>query len=500
MLTPPPDAAMTLLPSPTELALISSLGDVVTFVGLRAEPWAAVNAALGNAQTTRVLAGLPPAAVRAVVTSTIVPPTDDGVGRGLTPVEVAQVGLAYRIARARHGLADLDPLVTDTPAAAPTTFAKGAPSVPPSSLRKIKMNQVLDQADEAEINPLGASTLDAMHRTLYNLKGGPTLPEHEPSDDQMCALRTRVLDLQLSPYADFALFTPFHLRHLKNLKFANHVLQPDGTFKTVEVPGPPNFDSWYASWRVFESTLLMLTTVDAAGNACPVVSPASLDAYRESFRLLVSQYPECWHLCVTTEDRCRAEHFPRLKRDGLRRFHQGLEPEFKVHAPWDWVFRHAAEDVNYWNRYVKEPALVFLATGGRRGHKVDLTGPSTDRTGGNSGGGGFETPVKRRKSTHDKLKQLRAELAETKSSPSQGSQQAPSPPPSTKGGGKGAKKGKGGKRGKEAQFHVDRDGNEICYNYNNGSCKRVCPAGRMHVCQICLGNHPRTQCKKGRNM
>ncbi len=99
------------------------------------------------------------------------------------------------------------------------------------------------------------------------------------------------------------------------------MLQPDGTFKTVEVPGPPNFDAWYASWKVFESTLLMLTTVDAGSNVVSIVSPASLDAYRENFRLLVSQYPECWHLCVTTEDRCRAEHFPRLKREGLRRFH-----------------------------------------------------------------------------------------------------------------------------------------------------------------------------------
>lgn len=219
-----------------------------------------------------------------------------------------------------------------------------------------------------------------MHRTLYNLKGGPCLPEHEPSDDQMCALRTRVIDLQLSPYADFALFMPFHLRHMKNLKFANHVLLPDGSFKTVEVPGPPNFDAWYASWRLFEITLLMLTTIEGV-SAMPVVSSASLDAYRENFRLLVSQYPECWHLCVTAEDRCRAEHFPRLKRDGLRRFLQGLEPEYKTLAPWDWWFRKAAEDVNYWNRYVKEPALVFLATGGKRSLKTDLAGPATDRSG-----------------------------------------------------------------------------------------------------------------------
>ncbi len=77
---------MSLLPSDTELALIASLADIVTFVGLAAAPWQAVNEALGNAQTTRVLAGLPPEAIRAVVTSAIVPPpADGGLGRGLTP-------------------------------------------------------------------------------------------------------------------------------------------------------------------------------------------------------------------------------------------------------------------------------------------------------------------------------------------------------------------------------------------------------------------------------
>jgi hypothetical protein len=313
----------------------------------------------------------------------------------------------------------------------------------------------------------------------------------------MCALRTRVLDLQLSPYADFALFTPFHLRHMKNLKFANHILQPDGSFKTVEVPGPPNFDAWYASWRVFESTLLMLTTTDSGVNVVPIVSSASLDAYRENFRLLVSQYPEAWHLCVTAEDRCRAEHFPRLKREGMRRFLQGLEPEYKTHAPWDWVFRKAADDVNYWNRYVKEPSLVFLATGGKRNHKVDLTGPATDRSGWDGGERqSFDTPKKKRRTAADKFKDARAELNKVKSSQSQASSSRNS---SQKPAGKGAGK-KSGKKGKEGLFSKDREGNDICFNYNNGSCKQTCPAGRMHVCQICLGNHPKKDCKKGGDM
>ena len=110
---------MSLLPSGAELAAISTLSDAVAFTGLATETWLSVNAALGNAMTTRVLAGLPAEAITAVVASASVPPsTPGGPGRGLTPVEVAQVGLAYRIARARHGLAGVDRLVTGVPAAA----------------------------------------------------------------------------------------------------------------------------------------------------------------------------------------------------------------------------------------------------------------------------------------------------------------------------------------------------------------------------------------------
>ena len=32
------------------------------------------------------------------------------------------------------------------------------------------------------------------------------------------------------------------------------------------------------------------------------------------FQALCSEFPECWHLCQKAEDRCGAEHFPRLWR------------------------------------------------------------------------------------------------------------------------------------------------------------------------------------------
>ena len=44
------------------------------------------------------------------------------------------------------------------------------------------------------------------------------------------------------------------------------------------------------------------------------VTPGAIDFYYEAFRTLCLEFPECWHLCVQAEDRCRAEHFARLGR------------------------------------------------------------------------------------------------------------------------------------------------------------------------------------------
>ena len=67
------------------------------------------------------------------------------------------------------------------------------------------------------------------------------------------------------------------------------------------------------------------------------------------------------------------------------------------------------------------------------------------------------------------------------------------------GGGKG--RGKGGKGSLRLGFPSARgfvfsstpDGRQICYAYNNGTCKGDC--GRVHVCQLCLKPHPRKSCK-----
>ena len=67
-----------------------------------------------------------------------------------------------------------------------------------------------------------------------------------------------------------------------------------------------------------------------------------------------------------------------------------------------------------------------------------------------------------------------------------------------KGSGKGKTtgKGKGGGKdgGKDFKNVRTPDGNPICFKHNQGRCNDT-KCGRVHCCQICLGQHPACECK-----
>ena len=63
--------------------------------------------------------------------------------------------------------------------------------------------------------------------------------------------------------------------------------------------------------------------------------------------------------------------------------------------------------------------------------------------------------------------------------------------------GKGRGKGKDGKGAKKLKEGSDRtpDGQPICFRYNGkGGCKQGAKCHFVHVCMLCFGKHPATQC------
>jgi hypothetical protein len=266
----------------------------------------------------------------------------------------------------------------------------------------------------------------------------------------------------------------------KILRHRSWIMQEDGSYKPMDVPGPESFEVWDACFKVYEVILLMLRyprgEVAEAGlvlNAekemmeSLVVTPFAVEAYHEAFAALSREHPECWHLCQRAEDRCRAEHFPRLARS--LRAKSGKDPS------WSDVFIAAAEDDRYWDREVRRPALTFLA----RGRRVQDAGePSEKRIGNGS----------RKRARSPDVPKIPVDA------PSGGRKKK------GKGGGKG--RGKGGdhpRKGSNGRFHTTREGVEICYNFANGdrnACKDPCSNGRAHVCQHCLQPHSNAACTK----
>lgn len=190
----------------------------------------------------------------------------------------------------------------------------------------------------------------------------------------------------------------------------------------VEVPGPPDWASWYFSWRVFENVMVGLTIESQMWKALARLSTTSCLNLRSTrtgtLSELVKAYPEVWNLCMVAEGRCRAEHFTRLRRKAEDDHILGLMPRFGPNCPWDTVLRMAAHDRAYWDECVREPALKFIASGPK--HAGQPTGSLTG-----------EVHIDEGSSTRKKAKREKARGGRG------GKLSAPLPPPSFQGTSKG---------------------------------------------------------------
>ena len=92
---------------------------------------------------------------------------------------------------------------------------------------------------------------------------GPCPPEQKPSDHQLTALHF-VLLLLMNLFVDFAIFGPFQHRLRRKLALAGLVPTGPGTFRKVEIKGPPDLESWLLCFRVLRAALIMLKAVGVA--------------------------------------------------------------------------------------------------------------------------------------------------------------------------------------------------------------------------------------------
>lgn len=229
---------------------------------------------------------------------------------------------------------------------------------------------------------------------------------------------------------------------------------------------------------------------------------------------LNQQYPECWHLIMQAEDRCRSDHLERTRRNLTRAAAEGRLPmniAFAVDQPWIGVFTFVARDQTYWSQEVQIPAQNFIARGGggRRMNRFDAEASDIPEAAREAMGGRLKGPDRPHGEGESKAAKKRRKEKERREEEWKKQQQmndiqtwhrSHNDSSSWRGPGKASEKGKMQHPRKYGQFFVaDRDGNQICYKFAKGqpgACAEPCSDQRAHVCQVCLGQHPNVQCQK----
>ena len=343
-----------------------------------------------------------------------------------------------------------------------------ASAVSAKDTRKVKVAQILDPADSSDLSPASPTDVTQWFANYVHLKGGDPLPDREPTADQLAAMHSRVVIHKMEPYGDFSLLTPNGKRFATEMKYNSWVPMEDGTWQSVRLPGPADFTTWASCWRVYEVILLMLRDVDSNGNTVMVATPNSLEHYYVAFELLCKENPEAWHRCVQAEDRCRSEHFPRVWRTEAAKL--GRAPT------WSEVFVAAANDGPYWDKAVRRPAISDLIRTSGKNAGVRALSAEQDAAMRVT-----EAVDEMRSGTGKKSVQRGKGRGRTK-----GGAGTPKPPtthPAQRPGKGDDKKAKKDHRGRYITIDGGRD---ICFRYNNGSCKEPCPQKRAHFCQVCL--------------
>ena len=214
---------------------------------------------------------------------------------------------------------------------------------------KRKMEGVVDQRDDTLYTPLSDEEISMMRLRFWK-KTGDHPPENErPSNDQLTALAGR-LATGRSPWVDFAVWTSYGSRKVKENSFRPQVWV-NGQLETKTIAGPPDHDAWLAHFRVFRAAMVM----------CRGASPATLDRYALGIRNLLLRYPGSWGLVCIADEIVRGEQWPRLMEEAK------ADPEYDEDnsMPWDDILKGSAFRIGsgtlqeFWDQHVLHPATLL---------------------------------------------------------------------------------------------------------------------------------------------
>lgn len=366
--------------------------------------------------------------------------------RDLTAIDLARVEIFRRVCFLRVGAIPDTPGALRQPAAAPVA-ATPAPFTSAAASRKLKMSAVVDQTLDAEVQPLTTDVVHNMYEAYKAKYGDVPSPEAEPTTDQLSAV-SQLLGSKATPYVDFAVYGPNGLRLLRKLTFSAISLNSQGEWQRKEMPGPPDWEAWYAIFRCVRTTFLLLEAMSAE----------RMDAYAEHIRQFAIRFgADCWDLVYTADVHMRSEQFERIRT----RLHASPEHGYTDADPWNAVMAQAIKEDSFWTKEVITPATLRLA------QARSIPAPLSSQ-----GKPGLHAEAER-DTGQPRKKKRKAKEAEDKS-----------------------------KHNGQVYTH-NRRGVEVCANWNQGRCGKpqpqsACDKKRSHQCNLCLGPHPATGCRNAK--
>ena len=352
--------------------------------------------------------------------------------------------------------------------------SSGAPFAAPPSAKRPKLSSLVDVTAEAELQKLPPTLIQEAYAKYATSRGGLPRQDMEPSDEQLSAIH-QLVTAGDPPYVDFSIFGPHGRRMLKRLTFVSQTLDfASGEWKRQELPGPPDFNAWWRSWKVLRTALLLLE----------ISPPEPLDLYGEHIRTLTETFGQhCWSIIYMADVRMRSEEFERT----LRRYtlnHESLLAttgsglaNFDPRHPWGYVFLQSVHSANhhataYWSTEVEKKCLLLMC---RLKSEAELLHDGTIAASGSSA----RTPYS----------------LGSAPPPGKGSKRN-TPGGSKTPSGRGRTRAGGGPRSvpRTAAAPQPVQSGTICRNFNSGTCTRS-PCGFAHRCAICnKPGHPAWDC------
>ena len=305
-------------PTTEELNVINSVAEAFNWLGTSSDACKALFAALGSeTPKLRDLVYIKAKDYQDLIEQIVIPGVgEDQPTTAPSPIQMGHFKQLRRICRLRLGLTaeeavpHLPPLGTvGFPPPDPRSqgdlggsqlAALQPPLVPTvSSEPRLKLSVILDPTLDSELVRMPHHVVRELFSAYAKLRGAEPTEEVEPTVEQISAVN-QVLRSDLVPYADFALLGPYGRRLIGKLSYLSWTFQPDGTWNRRELPGPPSFEHWWASFRVLRVIYLLLD----------VAPPEILDNYGEMVRGFHSTYGStCWFIIYTADVRMRSEQF-----------------------------------------------------------------------------------------------------------------------------------------------------------------------------------------------